>query len=81
MEEYREYIGYLASAIVLLSFVMGRILYLRIINTIGCCFFIFYGALLGSIPIIATNAAIVLINLYYLVKMQKSESDLPMEEA
>ena len=81
MEEYREYIGYLASAIVLLSFIMGRILYLRIINTIGCGFFIFYGALLGSVPIIATNAAIVLINVYYLIKMQKPDPELSAEKA
>jgi hypothetical protein len=66
MESYTEYIGYFASGIVLLSFLMGNIFVLRIINTIGCGFFIFYGVLLGSMPIILTNAAIVLINAYYL---------------
>jgi hypothetical protein len=66
MEFYTEYIGYFASGIVLLSFLMGNIFVLRIINTIGCGFFIFYGVLLGSMPIILTNAAIVLINAYYL---------------
>lgn len=67
MENYTEYVGYIASGIVLLSFLMGNIFILRIINTIGCGFFIFYGVLLGSIPIILTNSAIVLINAYYLV--------------
>lgn len=66
MEPYTEYIGYFASGIVLLSFLMGNIFVLRIINTIGCGFFILYGVLLGSMPIILTNAAIVLINAYYL---------------
>jgi uncharacterized protein with PQ loop repeat len=66
MEFYTEYIGYFASGIVLLSFLMGNIFVLRIINTIGCGFFIFYGVLLGSMPIILTNTAIVLINAYYL---------------
>jgi hypothetical protein len=66
MEPYTDYIGYFASGIVLLSFLMGNIFVLRIINTIGCGFFIFYGVLLGSMPIILTNAAIVLINAYYL---------------
>jgi uncharacterized protein with PQ loop repeat len=72
MNQYTEYIGYLASAIVLISFLMGKIVYLRIINTIGCAFFIFYGILLDSKPIVITNAAIVLINLYYLNKNKKS---------
>jgi hypothetical protein len=75
MESYTEYIGYFASGIVLLSFLMGNIFVLRIINTIGCGFFIFYGVLLGSIPIILTNSAIVLINTYYLfLKNKKGDS-------
>lgn len=66
MESYSEYVGYAASGIVLLSFLMGNIFILRIINTIGCGFFILYGFMLGSFPIILTNSAIVLINIYYL---------------
>ena len=73
MENYTEYVGYIASGIVLLSFLMGNIFILRIINTIGCGFFIFYGVLLGSIPIILTNSAIVLINAYYLFLKNNKE--------
>jgi hypothetical protein len=73
MESYTEYIGYFASGIVLLSFLMGNIFVLRIINTIGCGFFIFYGILLESIPIILTNSAIVLINAYYLFLKNNKE--------
>lgn len=70
--EYTEYIGYVASGIVLLSFLMRKMLLLRIVNTVGCVFFIVYGMMLGSIPIILTNTAIVLINLYYLTKRVKT---------
>jgi len=69
--ENTEYIGYVASGIVLLSFLMRKMLFLRIVNTVGCVFFIVYGMMLGSIPIILTNTAIVLINLYYLTKHTK----------
>ena len=69
MPNYTEYIGYIASALVLISFLMKNITYLRVINTIGCAFFIMYGILLQSAPIIITNVAIVLVNLYYLLKM------------
>lgn len=62
-----EIIGYLASLGVLLSFLMKNIRTLRIVNTIACTIFIVYGVLLAySIPIILTNGAIVMINLYYL---------------
>ncbi|RMG82511.1 MAG: uroporphyrinogen decarboxylase, partial [Bacteroidetes bacterium] len=38
-----EIIGYLAMAGVLISFFMKDIKMLRIINTIGCGFFVIYG--------------------------------------
>ena len=66
MESYTEYVGYIASGIVLLSFLMKKITVLRMVNTIGCLFFIIYGIMLWSIPIIITNAAIVVINFYHL---------------
>lgn len=74
MNEYTEYVGYLASFLVLISFIMKRMSLLRIINTVGCTFFIIYGIMKPSIPIIVTNAAIVIINVYYLQKMIKSKN-------
>jgi uncharacterized protein with PQ loop repeat len=71
MEQYTDYIGYIASSVVLLSFLMRKMIFLRIVNTIGCVFFIVYGILLGEAPIIITNAAIVLINIYYLSRTSK----------
>jgi len=66
MNQYSEYVGYIASAIVLLSFLMKKMKNLRIVNSIGCFAFIIYGSLIDAIPLIVTNAAIVLIHLYYL---------------
>jgi len=64
-----ELVGYIASGTVLISFLMKEMKWLRIINSIGCGLFIAYGIMLNySIPIIATNAAIVLINIYFLNK-------------
>ena len=68
-----EIVGYLASLIVLISFLMKNMKTLRIINTIGCVLFVAYGILLNfSIPIIITNVTIVAINIYYLLKASKS---------
>lgn len=64
-----EITGYLASAVVLISFLMKNIRTLRIVNTIGCALFVVYGILLEySFPIIVTNTAIIFINLYFLYK-------------
>ncbi|GAB2773616.1 uroporphyrinogen decarboxylase [Salinimicrobium soli] len=61
-----EWIGYLASFFVLLSFLMRNIITLRYVNSVGCLFFVAYGILLDSWPVIITNVAIVMVNVYYL---------------
>ncbi|MFT5581687.1 MAG: hypothetical protein ACI9XP_001006 [Lentimonas sp.] len=61
-----EIIGYIGSFLILLSFSMKKMKTLRYVNLIGCGVFISYGVLIDSIPIIITNAAIVLVNIYYL---------------
>jgi uncharacterized protein with PQ loop repeat len=69
---FTEIIGYLASIVVLLSFLMKEVKNLRMVNIIGCLLFTLYGMLLDfSIPIIVTNVAIVLINLVYLIKLRR----------
>ena len=63
-----ELIGYMAMALLLVSFMMKDVTKLRIINSFGCAFFVAYGVMLvTSWPIIITNSAIISINLYYLL--------------
>ena len=64
-----EYLGYLASIVIMISFLMKNMITLRVINSIGGFLFIIYGILLSmSIPIIATNTFVVGVNIYYLSK-------------
>ena len=67
---YVDLIGYAASLFVLLSFVMKRMTVLRLVNIVGCSFFILYGFLLPeiSLPIVITNIAIVCVNVLYLAR-------------
>ena len=67
---FTEWIGYLAMGTVLISFLMKSVTKLRIVNSLGCLLFVFYGMLLEPLskPIIITNTAIFCINLYYLLK-------------
>ena len=64
---HTEWVGYLASAVLMTSFLMKNISTLRIINSIGAVLFILYGVMLKtSWPIIITNGFILMVNIYYL---------------
>ncbi|MDC1504584.1 uroporphyrinogen decarboxylase [Winogradskyella sp.] len=67
-----EYIGYLASLMVLISFTMKDVKKLRLVNMTGCVLFITYGFLMPTLrvglPIIIANVAIFVVNIYYLTK-------------
>ncbi len=66
---FTEWVGYLASLVLMISFLMKNINTLRIINSIGAILFVVYGIMLvTSWPIIITNIFILGINTYYLVK-------------
>lgn len=62
-----ELVGYLASALLMISFSMKNVTHLRSINSLGCICFIIYGFMLAtSWPIIITNSFILFSNIYYL---------------
>jgi len=62
-----EWIGYLASLVLIVSFMMKNVSTLRIINSIGAILFVVYGIMLNiSWPIIITNVFILFANIYYL---------------
>ncbi len=75
-----EWIGYLASALVLISLMMASILKLRIINMIGAFIFCIYGLLIGSYPVAGMNFLIVLSNIYYLLKLRKVKEEFTIME-
>jgi hypothetical protein len=64
--DLQELIGYLASALVVLSLTMTSVVRLRAISLVGSVTFVVYGALIGSVPIVITNAAIAVINVWFL---------------
>ena len=70
-----EWVGYLASLAVLVSFTMKDLKNLRMINAVGCLLFVAYGFLMPTLriglPIIITNFAILGINIYHLTAGKK----------
>lgn len=68
-----EWLGYLASALVLISLLMSSIIKLRWINLAGSLVFATYGFAIGALPVGISNLAITGINIYYLIKIYKSK--------
>lgn len=68
-----EYVGYIASAFIVISLTMTSIIQLRIINSIGCILFIIYGLSVNAYPVVISNLLIVIINLYYLYELYRKK--------
>ena len=63
-----EFTGYVATFLVMLSFMMKDVTRLRIINAVGCATWIAYGVMLDSYPVIITNVGILAINSGHLLR-------------
>ena len=80
MQMVWEIIGYVGSLLVVISLVMSNIIKLRIINTIGSTIFCVYALIIKSYPTAIMNAVLVGINIYYLVKLLKTQKSYYMLE-
>lgn len=67
-----EIVGYVGSALVLVSFLMTSVFKLRIVNTVGSFIFMVYALIIHSYPTAIMNFCLVLINLRFLWKMRHS---------
>ncbi len=63
-----EMVGYLASVLVVLALTMTSVVRLRALSLCGSVTFFVYGALIDSVPILITNGAIAVINVWFLRK-------------
>ena len=69
-----DWIGYLASAIVLWSFYFSDMKKLRLINMAGAAVFVVYGLLLtNAYPIVVFNLGIIILHTYHLFFSKKTE--------
>ncbi|MGI9666522.1 MAG: hypothetical protein ACR2N2_05400 [Acidimicrobiia bacterium] len=75
-EAIYELIGYIGSALVVISLAMSSIIRLRVLNLAGALVFTAYGFLIGSIPVIITNAIIAVLDVYYLWKEVRTREEL-----
>ena len=75
-----EMVGYLGSALVLVSFLMASVVKLRVINSIGGAIFAVYALIIQSYPTALMNICLVIINIYYLMKLRKTDQQFELVE-
>jgi hypothetical protein len=67
-----EIVGYAASIVLMISFLLGDMRKLRLVNTLGCALFVVYGVYLGwKWPIIIPNTFIIGVNIIHLARMAR----------
>ena len=73
-------LGYIASVLLAISLMVNNDLKFRWLNTLGCLAFILYGTFIGAFPVILTNTLLLLINLFYLVKIYRATEKFDLLE-
>lgn len=68
-----ELVGYFASLLVLISLLMTSVVKLRVINLIGSLIFAVYALFISSYPTAVMNFCLVAVNIYFLVKIARTE--------
>lgn len=66
---YIEWVGYLGSALVVVSIMMSSIIRLRWFNLTGAIIFSVYGFAIGALPVGLLNLFLTFVNVYYLLKI------------
>lgn len=69
-----EIFGYIGSTLVVVSMLMSSVVKLRVINTIGSVVSGTYALIIGSFPLALMNICLVIINVYNLYKLLKSDA-------
>ena len=64
-----EMVGYIGSALVVVSMLMTSVVRLRIVNTVGSLIFMCYALIIGSYPTALMNLFLIGINVYQLTRL------------
>jgi len=68
-----EGLGYVATIVTLISMMVKDMVYLRVINSIGCLLWIGYGMMSESIPVLIVNTVILAIHIFKLIELKEIE--------
>ena len=78
--DYLQWMGYIASVIIMVSMMMNSIIKFRWINCIGALLFSTYGFLINAYPVGVLNGIILLVDIYYLVQIYSKKETFEILE-
>ena len=70
-----ELFGYLGTALVLLSFIMTNIKWLRVVNMAGGIISLIYALCINTMPVVVLNASVTVINAFQLIRIIVNEKN------
>lgn len=76
-----EIFGYIGSFLVVFSMLMSSVVKLRVINTVGSVVSGTYALICGAYPLVLMNGCLIIINVYNLYKLLKTEQQYDMVES
>ena len=77
---FLELFGYLGTALVLLSFVMHDIKWLRAVNMAGGALSLIYAICVNTMPVVVLNGSLILINGIQLARILRREREIREEK-
>ena len=80
LQQIAPYFGYLASLCLIIALLVNSDLKFRWFNSTGNVLFITYAVLLVAIPVLITNAILLCINFYYLIKIYRKQENFDLLE-
>ncbi len=75
LAHWLDLLGWVGSAILVLSLLQSRVLRFRVINLVGCGVLIVFNALIEVWPMAAMNVVLAAINVYFLVRLARERHD------
>lgn len=71
-----EIIGLVATLFTLLSFLVKGEARIRIINAVGCVFFVIYGICINALSVWLLNGIVLIVNVYRGIKLLKEDKNV-----
>jgi hypothetical protein len=69
-----QVLGYVASTLIVAGLVMSSVLRLRLLGLAGAILFATYALLIGAIPVLVTNATIVVVHVFHLQRILRDRA-------
>jgi len=75
-----EVFGWIGSGLLVVSLLQGKMLRLRVINSIASVMLVLYNVLVETWPMVGMNAAVIAINVWHIVRIlreRRAEAEKP----